>query len=283
MKSIRAAFAVALVATVSLAGLANAASAVSQPPAVVTQTEDATQPPVCLPEALARLGLSYTVTNTSDSFVLRVKSAQRFCGHLNVKAAIYEMPGSGQAWPQTLFSVTNFKIREAGVTVITFSKTCMPAQFDVLTGATPRKISPTGPWHGPLLFVGDTRTAHQHMTKGCQVPTTTTTTESTTTTTSTVPETTTSTVPETTTSTVPETTTSSVPTTTTTAVDTTTTVTSETSSTSVVAPPITAPVAPVAAPAELAYTGFNFGLFLAGLTLLALGGILTFTGRRRTA
>lgn len=120
----------------------------------------------------------------------------------------------------------------------------------------------------------------------------TTTTQPTTTTTSTVPETTTTsttsttstTVPETTTTstTVPETTTTStVPetTTSTTVPETTTTVTPETSSTSVVAPQ----EAPVAAPAELAYTGRNLNLALAGFALLALGVVFLITGRRKTA
>lgn len=76
--------------------------------------------------------------------------------------------------------------------------------------------------------------------------------------------------------------TTTVPPSTTTTEATTTTAPAETSSTSTVAPTTTAPAA-VAAPTELAYTGSNVGLTLAGVALLLLGAVLVFTGRRRTA
>jgi hypothetical protein len=118
----------------------------------------------------------------------------------------------------------------------------------------------------------------------------TTTSESTTTTTepvTTTTESTTTTEPVTTTT---ESTTTTEPVTTTTEATTTTepyvapssTVPAPSTTTSTV-PTETSSTSVTREPAELAYTGFNSGLFLAGLALLALGGFLTFAGRRKTA
>lgn len=268
MNKLRLSAAALLLTSLGLIGWSTSASADSV--VTITQADAKVQPADCLNEGLARLGLSYTTSNTAEAFTLRIVSAQRFCSPLTVKAAVYEMPGSGVAWPQTLVEAVPFTIQKAGVTEVRFAKTCLPTQFDVLTGATPETISPTGPFHGPLLFPFATATAHQHMTNGCQPTTTTTTEPSTTSTTSTTPETsTTSTTlaPTTTQPYVAPSSTVPVPSTTT------STVPAETSSTSV-----------IREPAELAYTGgFNLGVFLTGVALLALGGFLVFAGRRRTA
>ena len=105
------------------------------------------------------------------------------CSRINVIAAIYQMPGNGVAWPQTLLETAPFTLREPGVTEVIFAKTCTPAQFDVITGATPPVISPLGPWHGPLLFPFDTSTSLQWFGCGPTTSTSTTSTSSSTTTT----------------------------------------------------------------------------------------------------
>ena len=111
--------------------------------------------------------LSNTVSDTPETFVLRITVAAPLCSPLEVAAAIYEMPGNGEAWPQTLAERLDFTLDEPGVMVVTFTKGCGAAQFDVLTGDTPETISPTGPWHGPLLFPFDTGTTLQYEGPDC--------------------------------------------------------------------------------------------------------------------
>lgn len=111
--------------------------------------------------------LSNTVSDTPEAFVLRITVAAPLCYPLEVAAAIYEMPGDGAAWPQTLAERLDFTISEPGVWVVTFTKGCGAAQFDVLTGDTPETISPTGPYHGPLLFPFDTGTTLQYEGPEC--------------------------------------------------------------------------------------------------------------------
>ncbi|MHB1139143.1 MAG: LPXTG cell wall anchor domain-containing protein, partial [Microthrixaceae bacterium] len=130
----------------------------------------------------ALMSLSQKVTSTSTTFVLTVTAAAPLCDPIEATAAIYGMPGNGVAWPQQLLQSKKFTIAEAGVTVITFSKDCTPAQFDVINGVTPQTIN-TPLDHGPLLFPFDTGTAQQYW--GCTTTTSTTTTSTTTTTTST--------------------------------------------------------------------------------------------------
>jgi hypothetical protein len=111
--------------------------------------------------------LSNTVSSSPEAFVLRVTVAAPLCHPLPAAAAIYEMPGDGVAWPQTLAERLDFTLYEPGVMEITFTKGCGAAQFDVLTGATPGTISPTGPHHGPLLFPFDTGTTLQYDGPDC--------------------------------------------------------------------------------------------------------------------
>lgn len=127
----------------------------------------------CLPGWMA---LTREVHNTDGYFELVVRANVRPCAPVEAKAAVYGMPGQGVAWPQNLVEVKDFTITHAGVTTIRFTKTCDPVQFDVLTGDTPQTISPTGPWHGPLLFPFDIETSYQHW--GCAGGTSTTSTTS---------------------------------------------------------------------------------------------------------
>ncbi len=136
---------------------------------------------ICLPPALA---LRQSTRNDATTFRLTIRVTAPLCSRVNVVAAIYKMPGNGVAWPQTLVRSVPFTLRGPGVTEVIFTKGCDPVQFDVITGATPPTISPTGPFHGPLLFPFDLSTSLQWW--GCGPPpttTTSTTTSSTTTTT----------------------------------------------------------------------------------------------------
>jgi hypothetical protein len=135
----------------------------------------------CLPALLA---LTNSVRNDAETFTLRITASAPVCPAVDAAAVVYAMPGNGEAWPQELVERVDFTISEAGVTEVIFDKGCAPVQFDVITGVSPQTISPTGEWHGPLLFPLDTGTALQYSGggEGC-TPETTTTTESTTTTT----------------------------------------------------------------------------------------------------
>jgi LPXTG-motif cell wall-anchored protein len=134
---------------------------------------------ICLPPALA---MRQSTRSDATTFRLIIRVTAPLCARVNAVAAIYKMPGNGVAWPQTLLETAPFSLREPGTTEVIFTKTCTPAQFDVITGATPPVISPTGPWHGPLLFPFDTSTSLQWF--GCG-PTTSTSTTSTSTSTTT--------------------------------------------------------------------------------------------------
>jgi hypothetical protein len=113
------------------------------------------------------LALSNTVSNTEDAFVLRITVAAPLCAPLDAAAVIYDMPGDGVAWPQTLAERLEFTLDEAGVLEVTFTKGCGASQFDVITGASPATIAPSGPHHGPLLFPLDTGTTLQHTGDDC--------------------------------------------------------------------------------------------------------------------
>lgn len=134
--------------SVGAADAAVTGTADSSPDITITQT---TVPSgwFCLPSALA---LRPTVTSTPTSFVLVIKAIARPCNTVTAHAVIYLMPSNGGAWPQTLDQKQTFTISKQGTTTITFAKHCKPAQFDVVTGATPPTIAPWGPWHGPPLF-----------------------------------------------------------------------------------------------------------------------------------
>ena len=135
---------------------------------------------------LAQAQLTYTTESTDEFFKLVVTSAPAPCDPIAAAAVAYAMPAGaspdGGQWPQTLAERVDFTISEASVTTITFAKDCDALQFDVITGESPETISPTGPWHGPLLFVGDTNTSQQYFPPAEQCGGTTTTTPSTTTT-----------------------------------------------------------------------------------------------------
>lgn len=167
--------AAAALLVLGLAAVAAPAGAAEGDPAesaiTITQTPSGAGG-VCVPPPL---GLSYTTANTPESFTLRVIVKAPPCSPIEAKAVVYAMPTNG-AWPQTLSEVVPFTISEAGVTEIVFAKECSPAQFDVLTGATPQVISPLGAWHGPLLFPFDTTTSLQYFGDPSCNPTTTTTT-----------------------------------------------------------------------------------------------------------
>ncbi|MEZ5322892.1 MAG: hypothetical protein R2698_12610 [Microthrixaceae bacterium] len=117
----------------------------------------------CVPAStalLTRTLMAYP-DNTADAFVLRIHVAKPLCDPIDATAAVYKMPGGGEAWPQTLLETKAVRLQAAGDTVVTFAKGCDPTQFDVVTGATPPVISPTGDKHGPLLFPTDTGTSLQ--------------------------------------------------------------------------------------------------------------------------
>lgn len=145
-------------------------------------------------DPLGRLQWTYTTESTSEFFKLTVVNPTNLCDPVDAVAAIYAMPKDGSVWPQTLSATEDFTISTASITTITFSKDCDPAQFDVLTGATPPVIAPTGPYHGPLLFPTDVATAEQY--NGCVEPTSSTTSSTSSTTSSTSSTTTSTTQPE---------------------------------------------------------------------------------------
>jgi len=110
----------------------------------------------CLPSVFA---LSYSAQNTPTAFILTITASPSLCESVDGIAAIYAMPNGASsnfnAWPQTLATKTPFTIQGPGTTTITFTKGCLPAQFDTLAGGseTPPKIDPWGgPFHGPMLF-----------------------------------------------------------------------------------------------------------------------------------
>ena len=138
----------------------------------VTQTPSAVQGPCTFP----LFALSNSVGGDAQTFVLRVTASAPLCSPIDATAAIYKMPGNGVAWPQQLVETKNVRIAAAGVTEIVFKKTCEAVQFDVINGATPQTISPTGPYHGPLLFPFDLNTSRQWWGSSCPDPSTTTTT-----------------------------------------------------------------------------------------------------------
>lgn len=189
-------------ATFALAPAASAQDPAQPSSVSIVSTPSGASGP-CMDPALA---LRHEVRNDDDRFVLRITVSAPLCSPLDAAAAIYDMPDNGQAWPQQLRERRDFRLQAAGVTEVVFAKGCGASQFDVITGATPQTISPTGEHHGPLLFPLDVNSSYQYRGPACEdvESTTTTTTEVTTTT---VAETSTTTIPETSTTTVPETTT----------------------------------------------------------------------------
>lgn len=247
------------------AGTATAAPrqdpAPSEPGVTVSHTPDEQQVG-CLPALLA---VSHAIEHTESTFTLRITTSAPLCDPVAASAAIYAMPGNGVAWPQDLIELADFTLDAAGLTEVTFSKTCRPTQFDVITGAAPQRISPWGDRHGPLLFPFDMDTAFQHWGTGCAPAPTTTTTSTTTT----AP-------PAATSSTLPPTTT--------------TTTSPEVLSVSDEDPPTDEPPAvepevlgttETAGPAALALTGAGFSAVAVGGVVLLLGGLLLAEAARR--
>lgn len=111
--------------------------------------------------------LSFTTGSDASKFELNVKATSALCEPITATAAIYAMPKDGSVWPQSLVETKSFTISRAGVTSIVFARTCTPAQFDVVVGATPQVIAPWGERHGPLL-IPDLRTAHQDPGVACE-------------------------------------------------------------------------------------------------------------------
>lgn len=140
----------------------------------------------CNPFAQAQL--TYATKSDDAKFQLIVSSLTTPCSPINAAAVVYAMPKgatySGGQWPQTLVERKDFSITTASVTTITFAKACDAQQFDVITGESPKVISPTGEHHGPLLFPTDVATSQQFFPSAekCGGATTTTST-----TTSTIP------------------------------------------------------------------------------------------------
>jgi len=118
----------------------------------------------CLPPFLS---LTHSVAQTPTTFTLTITASPSLCEPVSASAVIYKMPTDGTAWPQQLALKQNFTINGPGTTTVTFHKGCLPAQFDVVTGATPPVISPTGEWHGPLLFPFDVNSSLQFFGGNC--------------------------------------------------------------------------------------------------------------------
>lgn len=134
----------------------------------------------CNPFAQAQL--TYATKSDDSKYQLVVSSLTTPCNPIDAAAVVYAMPKgatySGGQWPQTLVERKDFSIAKASVTTITFAKACDAQQFDVITGDSPKVISPTGEHHGPLLFPADTSTSLQFFppVEKCGGATTTSTT-----------------------------------------------------------------------------------------------------------
>jgi hypothetical protein len=219
------------------------------------------------------VGVTQTPGNTGEAFTLRIRISRTLCTTVGATAAVYAMPSSSEAWPQTLVERVPFEMKESGTVLITFTKTCKPQQFDVIAGTsesvTPPTIAPTGPWHGPLLFPFDLDTTLQW--PGCKNPTTIPPTTQITIVTTTVPSTTT---PSTTT---PSTTTSSSTTSSTTTLP---LAPPEVQGETTIAPPPAQVLGVQQTSANLAFTGVGTKPALFGAVLIAFGLFFMLLGRK---
>jgi len=113
--------------------------------------------------------VTHSAGSTAQEFRVRITLTRRLCTPVGATAVVYAMPSYSTAWPQTLVERTSITLQEPGTYVVSFTKGCNPQQFDLLAGTsaliTPPVISPTGPWHGPLLFPFDLSTSLQW--RGC--------------------------------------------------------------------------------------------------------------------
>lgn len=132
----------------------------------IVQTPDEDQSGPC--SETPATAMRHTYGGDDEEWRLTIIVKERLCTAIHPTAAIYAMPGNGEAWPQTLVETLDFTIKEAGRTVVHFTKTCDPEQFDVVVGDTPPVIAPLGEWHGQLLFPLDVNSSHQHW--GCPPP-----------------------------------------------------------------------------------------------------------------
>ena len=171
----RAAIAVALVATVAASGAIGAAPASAQAPgpapttapsAIATSFTPSPATPGC---TAFPFEVIHSAGSTPQEFRIRITLARRLCTPVGATAVVYAMPSYSTAWPQTLVERTSITLQEPGTYVVSFTKGCNPQQFDLLAGTaasiTPQVISPTGIWHGPLLFPFDLSTSLQW--RGC--------------------------------------------------------------------------------------------------------------------
>jgi hypothetical protein len=170
-----AACTIVLGAAGALVAGAAGADAASDPSVTIVQTPLVDEG-ACVPSLIGRGALSYRRESTGDHFRLTIVNHWHLCQPVTATAVVYGMPGGATAWPQRLIERVPFAIEVPSTTVITFAKGCVPAQFDVVTGATPGAIDvlPAGPTHGPLLFPGDLATAEQYFGTNCGPGATTT-------------------------------------------------------------------------------------------------------------
>lgn len=162
--------AMVVAATLSLPGVASAQSpspAPSPGPSVISTTFAPGAPsPGC---TTFPFEVTHSAGSTAQAFQIRITVARRLCAPVGATAAVYAMPSYSAAWPQTLVERRVVTLQEPGTYVVSFAKGCAPQQFDLIAGTaasvTPPVISPTGIWHGPLLFPFDLSTSLQW--RGC--------------------------------------------------------------------------------------------------------------------
>ena len=189
---------------------------------------------------------THTISQTSDAFTVQFTLLKNLCNPFTAKAAVYDLPAKPYLlpWPQTLYSVFGFTVQDSGTYTVTFSKTCVGQQFDLITGPTPKTLDSINSqiYHGPLLYPFESALIWEGT--DCNETTTSTTTSTSTststTTTSTSTSTSTTTTVPTTESTTTTSTTTTVPTTeSTTTTSTTTTVPTTESTTTTTSTPTT--------------------------------------------
>ena len=171
----RAAIVVALVATVAATGAITTGTARAQAPEPPTPTAPSAiavsfTPGPSAPGCTAfPFEVTHSAGSTAQEFRIRITLTRRLCTPVGATAVVYAMPSYSAAWPQTLVERTSITLQEPRTYVVSFTKGCNPQQFDLLAGTsasiTPPVISPTGIWHGPLLFPFDLSTSLQW--RGC--------------------------------------------------------------------------------------------------------------------
>lgn len=122
----------------------------------------------CASPAIAHASMEQVgVSPNEHEFIVKFRSYHDACEPFLIRAAVYDMPGFGESWPQALNQFVEFDASQAGEYEVIFNKVTAPcAQYDVIVGETPEVIHPLGEWHGPMLFPFDTATAFQNW-DGC--------------------------------------------------------------------------------------------------------------------